>query len=580
MLKIVIFLILLIVLSITIPNNVLAQPESDLKYFGKGIVTGENFTNGRIWTGISGDQSTVIAQWDIGRSKIISDIFPSSDCEPNYQICVDATVTSSDNSAAVKVGDKFQIKIDTIDKKQVIVGKFGFLENIMIDVDITKSYEKTTTLSAQEAQSIAVDAYIYGFPLVMMDMTSKIMTNVPNAGAFTSPVNQFAHLDVFPDPNFTAVATASVDTLYSTAFLDLSDEPIVLHVPDTDDRYYLMQIMDAWTNVFDSPGTRTTGALSGDFVITGPFWDGSIPEGTTQIKSPTNLVWILGRTQTNGVSDYDSVHAIQKQYALTPLSSFGKSYLPPKDLSVDSKIDMKTATVNQVAAMDATTFFDRFSLLMQDNPASSADSEALKKFEKIGLVPGKPFNTDKIDSETLDLAVKAAHQKISDEWKIFGTVSNGWQIVTGLGTYGTDYTTRAMISWYAIGANLQEDAMYPKTSIDADGDALNGKNKYVIHFAADKTPPVNAFWSITLYNSEQFFVKNSIDKYAIGDRDNLVFNNDGSLDIYIQNETPQGKESNWLPSPQENFTLVMRMYWPQPEILSGEWTPPAVDLLE
>ncbi len=435
-----------------------------------------------------------------------------------------------------------------------------------------------TTLTAAEAEQIAEEAYIYGFPLVMMDTTSKILTNVPDAGIMASPINQFAHMDAFPDPDFAAVATPNADTLYSTAFLDLSDEPIVLHVPDTDGRYYLMQMMDAWTNVFDSPGKRTTGTLSGDFVITGPFWDGLIPDGTAQIKSPTNLVWIIGRTQTNGVSDYDLVHEIQKQYTLTPLSSFGKSYLPPKDLPVDSKLDMKTATVKQVAAMDASAFFNIFSLLMGDNPASSADSEALKKFEKIGLVPGKPFDTGRIDSDTLDLAVKNAQQKISDEWKTLGTASNGWQMLTGVGTYGDDYSTRAIVSWYAIGANLPEDAMYPKTSVDADGNALNGKSKYVIHFAADNVPPVNAFWSITMYNMDQFFVKNPIDRYAIGDRDNLAFNGDGSLDIYIQNEMPAESEANWLPSPQDDFTIVMRMYWPQPEILSGEWAPPAVEM--
>jgi hypothetical protein len=233
---------------------------------------------------------------------------------------------------------------------------------VEIIIDITKIYEKTSStktasMIADEIQVIAEAAYIYGYPLVTMDITMKQMTNVPNPGEFSAPLNQFAHVPEYPDPDFKAVVSPNADTLYSSTFLDLSKEPIVLHVPDVEGRYYLMPMLDAWTNVFASPGKRTTGTGANDFVITGPFWDGIVPEGTTQIKSPTNLVWIIGRTQTNGPADYDAVHKIQEQYTLTPLSSFGKPYQPPQDVPIDPTVDMKTPPGVQTNNLSGPEFF-------------------------------------------------------------------------------------------------------------------------------------------------------------------------------------------------------------------------------
>lgn len=578
--------IAILTMFVSIPGTAFGQTDVE-RFYSKGTVTGEHFTGGVMWTALDGEKATVISQWDLGRSKIHATISPTVDCEENYKICVEAIVTDTDNSAAAKPGDKFIIKIDPENSKQVLVGKAGFLENVEIIIDITKIYGKTVphekpiSVTDDDMKSIMEAAYIYGYPLVLMDLTMKQMTNVPNPEEFAAPVNQFAHVTEYPDPDFKAVVSPNADTLYSVSFLDLSVEPLVLHVPDTKDRYYLMPMLDAWTNVFASPGKRTTGTGANDFVITGPFWEGVIPDGTTEIKSPTNLVWIIGRTQTNGKADYDAVHKIQEQYTLTPLSSFGKPYQPPADLPVDPTIDMTTPPVTQITNMGGSEFFSRLAVLMEDNPPAPADAEVVKRFEKIGLYPGKPFDTSKMSQqamEILDNTPKAAQPKILENFKNLGSVVNGWTMVMKIGSYDVRYMDRATIALIGLGANIPEDAVYPATTVDGNGDNLNGANKYVMHFS--QPPPVGAFWSITMYGKDTFFVKNPIERYAIGDRDNIKYNEDGSLDIYIQHETPEGNESNWLPAPADNFQMIMRLYWPEEDVLNGTWQPPIVEKTE
>jgi len=438
-------------------------------------------------------------------------------------------------------------------------------------------------ISSDEAKQIAEEAYVYGFPLILMDLTRKKMSNVPQASQFVAPINQLAHASKFPTHEFTDVVRPNVDTLYSIAWLELSDGPMILHVPDTNGRYYLMEMLDAWTNVFASPGKRTTGTEDNDFVITGPFWNGKIPAGLTEIKSPTNLVWIIGRIQTNGVDDIDAVNVIQKQVTLMPLNSFGKLYVPPQNVTVDSTIDMDTSPIAKIHQGDVDTFFNHMTLLMKSNPPTPADVELVSKFKKIGLIPGQEFNSSNLLPEIIDsikLGAKAARQKIESNLVNIGTVENGWQKSLDIGNYDTNYLLRAGIAHGGLGANLPEDAIYPFAFTDSNGDALNGANKYVIHFPEDQIPPVNAFWSITMYGKDQFLVKNPINRYAIGDRDELEFNEDGSLDIYFQHETPKEKKSNWLPSPEDDFSLVLRLYWPSQKIIDGNWEIPPIRKIE
>ena len=427
------------------------------------------------------------------------------------------------------------------------------------------------------------EAVIYGLPLVMMNLTMKRMTNVKRSGGIAAPVNQFANASVVPTAAFKNVVRANVDTLYSSAFLDLSSQPIVLSVPDTKGRYYLMPMLDAWTNVFATPGARTTGTNAAIFVVTGPNWRGALPPGMQQIKSPTNMVWILGRTQTNGPGDYDAVHAIQAGFKLIPLSRFGKPYVPP-DGVLDKNADMKTPPVEQLQRMTGKEFFTALSMLLKSNPPPAADGAMLAKLATIGVIPGQPFDQSKLDpvvAKAVNGAVLAAMATLQNKEKQFGTSVNGWHIPKmNVGAFGTDYESRAIIALIALAANLPEDALYPTTFVDGDGKPLNGDNRYTLHFQKGLTPPVNAFWSVTMYDAESFFVANPINRYAISSWMPLKRNSDGSLDIYIQHGSPgENKEANWLPAPNGSFNITMRMYWPKqesPSIIDGSWRPPAV----
>lgn len=440
----------------------------------------------------------------------------------------------------------------------------------------------STPKRTAESSALAAEAYIYGYPLVLMDVTRRVLTAVSKAGGTKAPLNQINHLRAFPDHTFTDVVSPNADTLYSTAWLDLGNEPFVLSVPDVGQRYYLMPMLDAWTNVFASLGVRTTGQAADNFAITGPGWDGYLPRDVTEIRSPTDTVWLIGRTQTNGKDDYAAVHAIQDQYMLTPLSAWGKDYIPPDNVPVAPGIDVKTPPSEQVGRMDAATFFGRLNALMKNNPPAPDDAEAIARFAEVGIAPAKPFDLNALEPlarKGVEQSVALGQAKIiAEARKPHGQKINGWDFMIKTGSYGTDYLLRAVIALVGLGANLPKDAIYPHATEDSDGQPLNGANRYVIHFPKGEVPPVNAFWSITMYNDRQAFVENPIDRYAIGDRDKLEFNDDRSLTIYIQHDSPgRERESNWLPAPADSFNLILRLYWPSKEIIHGTWKMPPVE---
>jgi hypothetical protein len=438
-----------------------------------------------------------------------------------------------------------------------------------------------SAISEEQALELGVEAYIYGYPLVLMDVTRSVLTNAARPSETTAPLNRFGNMRAFPDDTMTKVVSPNADTLYSFAWLDLAKEPIILSVPDTGARYYLMQMLDAWTNVFASLGSRTTGNSKGNFAIVGPQWSGKLPPGVQEVESPTNTVWIIGRTQTNGKEDYPAVHAIQDQYHLTPLSARGATYKPPEN-KVRADVDMEKPPVEQVADMDAAMFFTRLNALLKDNPPAQDDADAVKRWASLGIGPGQTFDLGRLNpgaAEGLEACVDAAQTRIiSDAKKPHGKVYSGWEFMDDIGRYGTDYLWRAVVALVGLGANLPQDALYPRATKDAKGQPLSGRNQYEITFLKGQLPPVGAFWSITLYNSKQFFAKNPINRYALGDRDKLKFNSDGSLTIYLQTASPgKDRESNWLPAPKDDFSLFMRLYWPHKEILQGTWRPPGIE---
>jgi hypothetical protein len=302
-----------------------------------------------------------------------------------------------------------------------------------------------------------------------------------------------------------------------------------------------------------------------------------------EIRAPTEMVWLNGRTQTNGKADYAAVAKLQDQYKLTPLSQWrkagAKAVLAPP--APQAGVDVKTAPVEQVAKMSTQAFFTRFAALLPANPPAKDDAPVVEKMKKLGIVAGQPFDMSKLDAAAakgVENGVKSAHDAIVAAAKgSTGDIRNGWTIHWDLGRYGTNYGLRAVIASFALGANAPEDAIAPTSRLDGGGRPLNGANKYVLHFDKGKTPPATAFWSLTMYNDKHFFVANPIDRYAIGDRDKLNLNPDGSLDIYIQNNSPgKDKESNWLPAPKDSFNVILRIYWPKQEMLERRWTPPGI----
>ena len=468
----------------------------------------------------------------------------------------------------------------------VVGGRLGRAVDEMLGMDYAAPVNiAMQSLTPAEAKEIGEDAYIYGYPLITMDLTRQVTTNVAAPEGLRAPMGQFINAREYPTAAYRDVTAPNADTLYSVAWLDLSKEPYVLSLPDEGDRYYLMPMLSGWTDVFQVPGKRTTGDKAQTYAITGPGWKGSLPAGVTEYKSPTSMVWILGRAYCTGTpEDYKAVHALQDQYKLVPLSAYGKPYTPPP-AKVDLGIDMKTPVRDQVNRMDAATYFKRLAALMKDNPPASEDTEIVARMAKIGVVPGQDFDIGKLDpavAQALQSVPKSAIDKIMAHLKAAGAVVNGWEVITKTGLYRTDYLQRALIAAIGLGANRPQDAVYPVDEVDRDSQPLNGasNNKYVMHFAKDETPPVKAFWSLTMYDPQYFFVANPLNKYTVSPRNALKYNPDGSLDVYVQNQSPGAEwEANWLPAPTGDFILMMRLYWPQetpPSIIDGSWIVPPV----
>jgi hypothetical protein len=438
-------------------------------------------------------------------------------------------------------------------------------------------------LSADEAAQIATDAYIYGYPLITVDMTRRIVTNVAAPVGLHAPMGQLVSAREYPTAAFKDVTAPNADTLYSSAFLDLSNEPYILSLPDAHGRYYLFPMLDGWTTVFQVPGKRTTGTKAQKYAITGPGWSGTLPDGVTEYKSPTSMVWLIGRIYCTGTpADYKAVHELQDKITLIPLSSYGKPYTPPAG-TVDPSIDMKTAVREQVNALDVRAYFNLLAQLMKNNPPTPDDAPMVARMAKIGIVPGQPFDLSKLSPDAqnaLKAVPKAAFGKIMAYFKGAGKFENGWIFTTKTGIYGTEYLDRALVTAIGLGANRPQDAVYPTSEVDAEGKPYSGANQYVMHFDKGQIPPANGFWSLTMYNAEYFFVDNPLNRYTLSARNKLKTNADGSVDLYVQDENPgKDKESNWLPAPADKFILMLRMYWPRetpPSIIDGTWTIPGV----
>jgi hypothetical protein len=436
-------------------------------------------------------------------------------------------------------------------------------------------------VTEEEAHAIGVDAYLYFYSLITMDLTRKQLTNQePTPGGIGGPMNRFANVGAFPSADVRVVVRPNFDTLYSSGWLDLTKEPMVVSAPDTGGRYYLLPMLDMWTDVFASPGWRTTGTQAANFLVTPPGWSGAVPDGFTEIKAPTPYVWIIGRTKTDGPADYDAVHKIQAGYKITPLSQWGKEPVAP-EVKIDPSIDMKTPPKVQVDTMPAGQFFAYAADLLKLHPPHITDEPIIARLARIGFEVSKDFDLDKADpaiQKGLASAPEDAQKLMAWKAPTMARIANYWSMNTDtMGVYGNYYLKRAIVTQLGLGANLPEDAIYPLNLADADGKPLDGASNYTIHFDKGQIPPVEAFWSITLYDPEGFQVANSLNRFAVSSWMSFHYNPDGSLDLYFQNESPgSDKEANWLPAPKGPYNLTMRLYAPRSEALTGKWNPPPV----
>lgn len=433
--------------------------------------------------------------------------------------------------------------------------------------------------SANEGQAIAQEAYIYLYPLILMDLTRKQLTNLDaKTNALGGPANAFTHVRAFPTADMRAVVRPNFDTLYSSAWLDLTQGPVVVSTADTGGRYFLLPMLDMWTDVFAVPGKRTTGTGAGSFAVVPPGWTGTLPPNVERINAPTPYVWVIGRTQTDGVKDYASVHKVQDGYKVTLLSDWGKE--PRKvEQKIDPTVDTKTEPLRQVNAMPVAEYLRYGAELMKKHAPHVTDWSTMARLKRIGLEPGKSFDASKANPDDLAKGAAAGLKLMQEKVSSIARIANGWQMSTDtMGVYGNYHLKRAIVAMAGLGANQTEDAIYPLNVADADGKPVMAENNYTLRFNKEELPPVGAFWSLTMYDEEGFQVANALNRFALGDRDPLKYDTDGSLELYIQHESPgPDREANWLPAPKSGqLGLTLRLYAPKPQVANGLWNPPPV----
>ncbi|MFF1359126.1 DUF1254 domain-containing protein [Streptomyces sp. NPDC058297] len=427
---------------------------------------------------------------------------------------------------------------------------------------------------ATDTFTIAVEAFVWGYPLVLMERTKKLFTQ--QGSRLGSPVNQFRHRAKLATPREREIVKPNNDTLYSTAWLDLSRGPVILEVPEVDGRYYSFQFLDAYTNTWAYVGSRTTGTAAGRHLVVGPHWSGKSSDhpGVPVLTAPTDSVWLLGRTIVDGEHDLKAASDVMARYRLTPA------------VESDRAVYWSTGPVASPHDIGASgiAFFDELGAALELNPAPASEKGLLERFASIGIGPEcRPAgNSTGVTRLAFEQAVQFGDRLLdcreSTGGKKNADKATGWSYDLDIGTYGQNYLLRAIIARHGLGALTAEEAVYASTRLDADGIRLSGDHAYRLHFDADRLPPVDAFWSLTVYDEENFLVANVIDRYAIGDRTpGLTYASDGSLDLLVQHTEPADGPSNWLPAPAGKFELTLRFYEPRQEMLEGTYALPPIE---
>ena len=414
------------------------------------------------------------------------------------------------------------------------------------------------------------DAYVYAFPLVLMDATETSATNTEEAVTEKAPVNQFIHSVALADAQFRTVVTPNVDTIYSQVWYDLSEEPMVYELPKTD-RFCKVQVLDGWTN------TAAVLDKAGAYAITLSTWEGKLPEGVTRIDVPTSMAWSITRIVLSGEEDLPNVHAIQEKMKLMPLSDYisGDTYEPPRG-SYSEENDY--IPVDKVLSMDPITFFNKANELMVKNSPAAADKEMLEKIAAVNIGPGMEFDTSVLTGDVAEnwkTMLTEIRLKLIKEGQKFSKKLGQWDYFgEPIGDFNTEYAYRALVALAGLGANTVEVALYPKIEQDADGNTLTGEKSYILHFESYPQVLEGGFWSVTAYGDDDFLIDNPIDRYCINDRSGLRANDDGSVDIILSEDAPKDT-ANWLPVGDGGFHLYMRIYTPDMDALDT-WTAPTI----
>ena len=414
------------------------------------------------------------------------------------------------------------------------------------------------------------DAYVYTFPLVLMDATETSATNTEESATEKAPVNQFIHSVALADAQFKTVVTPNVDTIYSQVWYDLSEEPMVYELPETD-RFCKVQVLDGWTN------TAAVLDKAGAYAITLSTWEGELPEGVTRIDVPTSMAWSITRIVLTGEEDLPNVYAIQEKMKLMPLSDYisGDTYEPPRG-SYSEENDY--IPVDKVLSMDPITFFNKANELMVKNSPAAADKKMLEKIAAVNIGPGMEFDTSVLTgdiAENWKTMLTEIRLKLIKEGQKFSKKLGQWDYFgEPIGDFNTEYAYRALVALAGLGANTVEVALYPKIEQDADGNTLTGEKSYILHFESYPQVLEGGFWSVTAYGDDDFLIDNPIDRYCINDRSDLKVNDDGSVDVILSKDAPEDT-TNWLPVGDGGFHLYMRIYTPDMDALET-WTAPTI----
>lgn len=439
--------------------------------------------------------------------------------------------------------------------------------------------------SSEEIQKLAEDIYIYGYPMVLMEFNRAVQTNFSRATSEGAPVNQFMHQRSLPDER-SRTLSPEMDVLTSSAWLDLSAEPMVLSVPDTGGRFYNIPILSAWTDVIGSPSSRQNGNGKADYLITGPGWRGSVPQGLVEIKSPTNTAWILGRIQTQGPKDYKAVRTLQDRMKIIGLAGWEKREQPRALGIVDSSVDMITTPIQQVESLSGVQFMEKLSIYLRRNPPKPEDTELIAKMRRLGLVMGEAFDGSVLserEREAINGGAQSALRKIvAYAFSGPGRIQDrGWVYFYHTGVYGADYLNRSAVAKFSLGSPLPQDVVTIKAERDSNGMLLNGSNHYELRITPQDLPVSATHWTLTVYDAMESPFRGKVPK-IISSRSKLHRSADGSLRVVIQSRPPvPALNGNWLAvAAGQSFILNMRLYNPGPEVLNYNWRLPGVQQVQ